>query len=195
MAPTVAVISAGAMGSAVAARLRDNGCTVLTNLDGRSQGSLDRARSAGMEIVSLGDLVKRADWLLSIVPPDKAESFAKDVFVVCKKVSEKSNVHLKFVDCNATSPMTVKRIAALADEYGVPIIDGCIIGGPPRDGYDPTFYASSSVSSLLMEFDTFGKLGLKVELMEGEGISVGDASALKMSYAVSLWDKSNRALI
>lgn len=35
----IAVIAAGAMGSAVARRLTNAGCTVLTNLDGRSEAT------------------------------------------------------------------------------------------------------------------------------------------------------------
>lgn len=181
---TIAVIAAGAMGSAIARRLAANGCTVLTNLDGRSPSSLKRASEAGMQVVPLEEVILRSSWLLSIVPPDKAESFAEKVFKVAHG-KEEATKHFKFADCNATSPATVKRIAAMASQYGVPLVDACIIGGPPRDDYQPTFYASSSDSSLLREFGELGGLGLKVSLMEGEGVSIGDASALKMSYAVS----------
>jgi len=181
MAPTIAVIAAGAMGSAVGARLVAHGCTVLTNLDGRSPNSFERAKKAGMQVVPVRELVNRAEWLLSIIPPDKAEGFAQDIFKAYK--GEDKPPRIRFADCNATSPSTVKRIALLAKEYGVPFVDGCIIGGPPREGYNPTFYASSNETVLLEAFAEFKGLGLNVELLEGEGVSVGDASALKMSYA------------
>jgi len=181
MAPTIAVISAGAMGSAIGAKLTAHGCIVLTNLDGRSPSSHDRAKAAGMEVVALSEVLSRAEWILSIVPPDKAESFAEKVFTLSKEEGITST--FKFVDCNATSPATVKRIAALAEKHEIPFIDACIIGSPPREGYDPTFYASSSDPGLIRQFGRFEVLGLKLQSMEGEGVSVGDASALKMSYA------------
>jgi len=181
MASTIAVISTGAMGSAVAARLAAHGCTVLTNLDGRSSGSYERARNAGAQVVPLNEVVSRAEWILSIVPPDRAESFAQQVFDVFRKTE--GTRRIRFADCNATNPTTVKRIAALAAKDGVPFVDACIIGGPPREDYDPMFYASSSNAALLQEFGKVGNFGLKISLLEGEGVSVGDASALKMSYA------------
>ena len=46
MTPTIAIIAAGAMGSAVAERLTRRGATVLTSLDGRSQKSRARAEAA-----------------------------------------------------------------------------------------------------------------------------------------------------
>ena len=185
MAPTVAVIAAGAMGSAVAARLTARGCTVLTNLDGRSQRSVERAKKAGAQIVSLREVVSRAEWILSIVPPDSAEAFAQEVFSIAKDLRGLHSA--RFADCNATSPATVKRIAAHAVENGMPFVDACIIGGPPRDGYDPTFYVSAEENGLIHDFGTLSTYGLKVNLLEGVGVSVGDASALKMSYAVRIW--------
>lgn len=53
LGPTIGLLSAGAMGSAVAHRLTSNGYTVLTALAGRSAGSIDRARKVGMEDVGL----------------------------------------------------------------------------------------------------------------------------------------------
>lgn len=187
MAPTVAVISAGAMGSAVAARLVAHHCTVLTNLDGRSPGSFERAEKAGMQVVTLEEVVTRSDWILSIVPPDQAEAFAQHVFEMASslgKTTAQTRSNFTFADCNAISPATVKRISALAAHHQIPFVDACIIGGPPHEGYDPTLYASADDPSSLREFDKLGTLGLKIRLLEGEGAAIGDASALKMSYAV-----------
>jgi 3-hydroxyisobutyrate dehydrogenase-like beta-hydroxyacid dehydrogenase len=91
-----------------------------------------------------------------------------------------------FVDCNAVNPATVNRIAALFEGSPSRFIDAAIIGGPPDDVYTPTLYASASDDFLLDRFVTFGtKYGLKVSALKGEGAGIGDASALKMSYAVS----------
>ncbi|KZS88993.1 6-phosphogluconate dehydrogenase C-terminal domain-like protein [Sistotremastrum niveocremeum HHB9708] len=178
---TIAVVSAGAMGAGVGRRLANHGAMVLTNLDGRSAASHQRAKDAGMEIVTLSEIVSRADWVLSIVPPSEAYTFAKlltDAYRSAAPNARKAG--LKFADCNATSPETVKRISNLFFDLEIPFIDGSIIGGPPKDDYQPTFYASSNNTEALKAFD-FGIL--RVKLLQGEGAGVGDASALKMSYA------------
>ncbi|KAG9316205.1 6-phosphogluconate dehydrogenase C-terminal domain-like protein [Chiua virens] len=173
--PRFAVVAAGSMGSAVAMRLTSAGCTVFTNLDGRSELTRQRAKEAGMIDVSLTDLVVEANWILSILPPRDAVSFAEKV----------RGAALMFADCNAVSPETVKQIAAIFAGTGIKLIDAGIIGGPPRDSYDPTFYASAATEdrSLLDGFVALSKYGLKISPLTGEGAGVGDASALKMSYA------------
>ena len=192
--PIVAVVAAGAMGAAVARRLTSAGCTVLTTLQGRSAATRKRAREAGMEDVSLGELARRAQWVLSILPPSEAEAFAGEFR---KTYERESSAHspgegLVFADCNAVSPETVKRIRAIfsfTETSFVPairFIDAGIIGGPPREGYDPTFYASAAPDDAraLDAFEGLQKYGLKISALRGEGASIGDASALKMSYAV-----------
>ncbi|KAG1733544.1 hypothetical protein EDB19DRAFT_1830925 [Suillus lakei] len=69
---TIAVVSAGAMGSAIAKRLVHAGCTVYTNLDGRPSSAHQRALDAGMINVPLETLVSKSQWILSIVPPGEA---------------------------------------------------------------------------------------------------------------------------
>ena len=44
----LAIIAAGATGSAIAPRMAENGACVLTSLKGRSQATVDRAHQAGM---------------------------------------------------------------------------------------------------------------------------------------------------
>lgn len=92
---------------------------------------------------------------------------------------------MAFADCNAVSPETAKKIAVLFAGSGIGFVDAGIIGGPPRDGYDPVFYASAELedAELLESFAGLSKWGLKVSPLTGEGVGVGDASALKMSYA------------
>ena len=72
----IAILSAGAMGSAISVRLKEHGARVLTLLDGRSAATVDRARSAGMEDVS-PKTIAAADLILSIVPPGEAVALAK----------------------------------------------------------------------------------------------------------------------
>ncbi|KAF5388857.1 hypothetical protein D9757_005647 [Collybiopsis confluens] len=183
---TIAVIAAGAMGSAVSRRLVAANCTVLTNLEGRSEGTRRRAIESGMKDASLLQIANEANYVLSILPPSSAFSFAERFLQDARGAvgGRGQNDPLIFADCNAVNPSTVKRIAALfADSTpAIGFVDSGIIGGPPKDTYDPTFYASADDRKALESFGELSMYGLKVNLMK-EGRGVGDASAVKMSYA------------
>ncbi|KIJ67502.1 hypothetical protein HYDPIDRAFT_149143 [Hydnomerulius pinastri MD-312] len=182
--PRFAVVAAGAMGSAVAHRLTKAGCTVYTNLDGRSEATLQRAKEAGMIDVPLADIALKANWILSILPPRDAVSFAEQIRAAAGDDVAAPEPRV-FADCNAVSPETVKRIAGIFAGTGIRFIDAGIIGGPPKDGYDPVFYASADAEDgdILDQFTALSKYGLRVSPLKGEGAGVGDASTLKMSYA------------
>lgn len=190
MPPTVAVVAAGAMGAALGARLVSVGrCTVYTVLAGRSQRTIDRARSAGLIDVPFSEIPSRAEWVLSVLPPVQAHSFAKAFLEARSRLTGESTTRV-FVDCNAVSPETVRNISSLFSGSGVSFLDASIIGSPPSDNYDPTIYASADAGDekYLDEFESFNELGFKVRALRGESGDasggVGDASALKMSYAV-----------
>ncbi|KAJ7668455.1 6-phosphogluconate dehydrogenase C-terminal domain-like protein [Mycena polygramma] len=182
--PTLAIIAAGAMGSGVAKVLTRNGVKVLTNLDNRSEETRRRAREAGMQDASFQEIGSTCDWVLSILPPSDAfslaEKFIKESAGSTRSAGTPAPV---FVDCNAVNPATVHRIAALFAHSPCKFIDAGIIGGPPHENYDPTFYASSDEDSLLDDFVGLSRYGLKISALKGEGAGIGDASALKMSYA------------
>ncbi len=85
-----------------------------------------------------------------------------------------------FVECNAISPATCRRIRELLDP--TTFIDAGIIGGPPVAGTQdpakgPRFYASGADARLLTRLASFG---LDVAILDGP---VGVASGLKLSYA------------
>jgi L-threonate 2-dehydrogenase len=172
MKPTIAVIAPGAMGAAVAARLVENGADVITTLSGRSQASAKRAAEAGMRAVSDSD-IPSADLILSIVPPSDALGLAERLSPVLRSSIRKP----LYVDCNAVSPETAKRVGGVITETGSPFADGGIIGGPPRAGYaGPTLYVSGEPA---VRVEGLAR-GVVVRAIDGP---VGAASALKMSYA------------
>jgi 3-hydroxyisobutyrate dehydrogenase-like beta-hydroxyacid dehydrogenase len=171
---TIAVLSPGDMGSAVGAALKANGFTVITSLKGRSGRTKTLAAEAGLEDAgTLEDVVNRADLILSILVPSQAESLARDVAEAISATGKP----VAFADCNAVSPETAKRMVKVVDSAGGRFIDAGIIGGPPRGGALPRFYASGPHEAVLGELD--GK-GISVPLMGGEA---GRASAIKMCYA------------
>ena len=70
---TVGIVSPGAMGSAVGGALLRGGARVVATVAGRSERTARLADEAGLELLpSLADVVREADIVLSIVPPDQA---------------------------------------------------------------------------------------------------------------------------
>ena len=169
----IAVLSPGAMGSAISARLVEHGARVLTSLDGRSPATVDRARAAGMEDASL-ETIATADLILAIVPPSEAVALAKGLV---KRLRESRHKPV-YIDCNALSPKTKTEIAGTLEETGCEIIDGAIVGAPPRPGEKgPRIYVSGDRSDRASVLRT---LGLDLRQIDGP---IGAAAALKMSYA------------
>ncbi|MGH7865050.1 MAG: DUF1932 domain-containing protein [Candidatus Binataceae bacterium] len=173
----VAIVGAGEMGAAVARRLRDGGARVAMTLKGRSAASVERVREMSLEVVDDDDaFIRDAGFIVSIVPPGQAAAVAERLHPALGRARTKPI----FVECNAVSPATVRRIADRLATTGCKFIDAGIIGGPPRAGdtaTGPRFYASGPDAKNLIELRAYG---LDVQLVNG---ALGAASALKLSYA------------
>lgn len=174
MHPTIAIVAPGNMGAGIGARLADHGATVLNSLEGRSQASAQRAQEAGMRAATDTELVQ-ADVFLSVVPPGDALALAQRFAPALQGASRKP----LYVDCNAVSPQTVGRIAAVVTHTGCPFADGGIIGMPPRRGESggARLYVSGPDTARAAALADYGLL---VRVLDG---LVGDASALKLCYA------------
>jgi len=152
MNPIISIMSQGAMGAATASRLVENGLEVRTNLSGRGAASAERAAKAGMKPVS-DDELSSADFLLSIVPPAEALSLAERLSPALARTARKT----VFVDLNAINPETTKKVAQIVKATGALFVDGGIIGGPPRAGYDgPAYYVSGVDAKLVEALAPFG---------------------------------------
>jgi 3-hydroxyisobutyrate dehydrogenase-like beta-hydroxyacid dehydrogenase len=174
MGITIAVMAQGTMGSGVGKRLNERGAEVRTLLSGRSEASAGRAKAAGMK--PAGDereLLAGADYFLSILPPDQAEALASRLAPALQSLAKKP----VYVDCNAVSPHTAGRVAAIVEPTGAAFVDGGIIGGPPRDGYSPAIYASGPEAERTAPIKDYG---IDWRIIDGP---IGAASGLKMSYA------------
>ena len=176
-AKTIAIVGAGEMGAAVGRRLRESGARAITTLKGRGAASIERVRDAMLEVIDDDDqLVAESAIILSIVPPGEAMIVAERF----RSPLMRAAVKPIFVDCNAVSPATVRRIADSLAQTGCGFIDAGIIGGPPRPGgkgTGPRFCASGEHAHELTGLRAFG---LDVRVVDG---GIGAASALKMSYA------------
>jgi 3-hydroxyisobutyrate dehydrogenase-like beta-hydroxyacid dehydrogenase len=167
MNPVVAVVAPGAMGAAVGGRL-------VTSLTGRSEETIARAKKAGLSAAS-DEEIAASDFILSILPPGDAVALAKR-FAPTLTASNSKPV---FVDCNAISPPTAEKVAAVVAPTGSPFVDAGIVGSPPppKEGAGPRFYASGTHAA---RFAALKNFGLDVRVLSGP---LTAASAMKMSYA------------
>lgn len=173
---TVAIISPGDMGHTVGRVLRDNGLTVITCLQERSQRTRELAQQAGIiDVDSYQELVRQADLILSILVPAQAKESAGRV----AQAIATSRAKPLYADCNAIAPQTTREIGRLITNAGGRFVDAGIIGPPPSKPGATRFYASGPHASELAQLNQFG---LHVIPM---GDQIGQASALKMCYAAS----------
>ena len=174
----IAILAAGAMGAGMGLRLTEHGAVVLTNLDGRGAASRARAAEAGMEDVPLATIAG-ADMVLSIVPPGSAVALAERLAPALRA----SAVKPVFVELNAVAPATAERVRAALEGTGCSVVDGCIIGAPPKalatgQGRSPAVYVSGDPEGLTAPL---ARHGLDLKPMDAP---FGAASALKLVYAM-----------
>ena len=183
--PTVALVSPGAMGTAMGSALARGGARVVATLAGRSQRT--RGLVAGSPIELLADLtavVVEADVVLSIVPPEAAADVARNVQHTAREVGRAP----LFADLNAIAPATAARIAAGLRSVGVDVVDGSISGPPPRNAGTTRLYLSGARAEEIasLPFDGVDRIVV--------GADVGSASAVKMSTA-SVYKGSSALLV
>ena len=121
-------------------------------------------------------MVEQAHVILSICPPHAA-------FETATQVAAYTGI---YVDANAVSPGTVRRVAAAVPH--AQFVDGGIIGSPPTDSSGTRLYLSGESSDLVAEL--FAGTALEARVVEG---GIGAASGLKMAYAA--WTKGAAALL
>jgi 3-hydroxyisobutyrate dehydrogenase-like beta-hydroxyacid dehydrogenase len=186
---TVAFLYPGSMGESLARTLSQRlpHLTLLTSLSGRSSSTRQRALDSGLTDVPFSDLVARSDVIISILPPSEAVPLARQVIADLDLSARPASSPLIYLDANAISPSTASEISSLLRQGGIPFVDGCVIGGPAREGYDPKIYISAGKGyehhmrdlAHVLTGGAPGK-GLKIEMLEDAG--EGAASALKMCY-------------
>lgn len=174
---TVGLLHPGEMGAALGSALRGGGHEVLWASTGRSEATSRRADAAGLiDVGSESVLAERSDVLLSVCPPHAAVE-------VASKVSDAVGL---FVDANAIAPATARAIAGARDDSK--FVDGGIIGPPPRDRGTTRLYLSGADATVVAEL--FKGTPVNARVLSAD---VGDASALKMTYAA--WTKGTAALM
>ncbi|RYU09996.1 DUF1932 domain-containing protein [Nocardioides iriomotensis] len=169
--PTIGVVSAGAMGSALGRAWQSAGATAVTSLSGRSE----RTRRLAEGLTDLPDLdavVAAADVVVSICPPAAASAVLDDLLAAARRTGSRPLL----ADLNALSPVAVAGLAARAADAGLDLVDGAVSGPPPRPGGETRLYLSGArAAELALDAD-----GLRARVV---GDMPGVASAVKMCTA------------
>lgn len=153
----------GEVASTLSEGLLARGVEVSTCLEGRSQRSVELAKSSGVDLFdSLTELVESSDILLSAVVPAEAVSVAEKVGGGFEGV---------YVDLNNVSPGTVKE--AFSHITNGKTVDGAIMGGI-KNGLGTPIIASGEFAE---DFAELNQYGMNIEVI---GTEPGQASGLKI---------------
>jgi len=181
MARTVGLLYPGEMGSVVGECLRAGGAPVVWPSAGRTEASRRRARAVGLEdLGTLAAVIAASDFVLSVCPPGSATEVARQVAA--------AGFRGLYVDANAVAPGTARRVGAIVGAAGAELVDGGIIGPPPRESGTTRLYLAGPRAGEVAGL--FKGSTLEAVVMPGD---VGTASALKMAYAA--WTKGSSALL
>lgn len=135
------------------------------------------------------DLCNEADYILSIAPQRDTQAIADRVIAAATDSNFKERSHpLYFLDLNAVSPRTAReaydQFASSAPE--VKVIDGGIVGGPPRLKDNGSWFCPGFVVSgphRLHEAVPSGDHLAKTLIVRHINDSIGSASGVKMCFA------------
>src|SRR5262245_6148450 len=126
MATTVGLLHPGEMGSVVGQCLRRGGARGVWASAGRSEASRRRAAAGGLEDHdALWAVVSASDVIFSVCPPGSAVDVARLVAA--------ERFRGLYLDANAVAPETVRRVGEIVGARGAELVDGGIIGPPPRE--------------------------------------------------------------
>jgi len=135
--------------------------------------------AAGLsDALTVQELARRADVILSICPPHAALDVARAV----------RGFGGTYVDANAVSPATAREIASVVAQGGACYVDGGIIGPPPRAPGSTRLYLSGPHAGEAARL--FDGSALDARPIAGAPYA---ASSVKMAYAA--WTKGSAALV
>ena len=141
---TICILHPGEMGSAVARTVRAGGARVLWTSAGRGEATRKRADAAGLEDVGmLRDALRAAEFVLSVCPPHAAVTVAESVAA--------HGFRGIYIDANAVSPDTTRRVGSIVEAAGATFVDGGIVGAPPATGASTRLYLSGPSAGRVAE--------------------------------------------
>jgi len=178
---SVGLLHPGEMGAAIGALLVRRGQQVLWASDGRGDDTARRAAAAGLtDAGTIAEICGRAEAILSVCPPHAALDVARTV--------ASARFRGLYLDANAVAPATAREVSSVLEAAGATIVDGGIIGLPPRRAGSTRLYLSGAAAKRVT--DLFAGTDLEAVVLSPEP---GVASSLKMVYAA--WTKGSAALL
>jgi 3-hydroxyisobutyrate dehydrogenase-like beta-hydroxyacid dehydrogenase len=169
----VGIVHPGAMGAQVAAQAMAAGSRVWWLPQGRSAATRRRADERGLRPAgSMAELTAECTVLLSVCPPAAALDVARQVAA--------AGFGGVYVDANAVSPQRMAQIAEALQDTGARLVDGGIIGPPPREPGTTRLYLSGDDTVVAGVGALFDGTLLTPVALDGP---VGRASALKLAFA------------
>jgi 3-hydroxyisobutyrate dehydrogenase-like beta-hydroxyacid dehydrogenase len=161
------------MGAEVGRQIVASGTPVLWLPQGRGEATRRRAESAGLRAAEgLGELAESCWLIVSVCPPAAAPDVAERVAA--------SGFTGVYAEANAISPRHARRIADLVGAAGGTVVDGGIVGPPPRSSGTTRLYLSGPDAAVERVRAVFDGTFLEPVVMSG---GVGRASALKLAFA------------
>jgi len=178
----VALLHPGAMGSRTGGELVAAGHEVRWLTDGRSPATVVRAEREGLRpTAEVAALVDGADMVLSILPPQFAVEVARLV--------SQAGFAGTYLDANPLAPATIAEVQRLVTGPGATLVDGGVVGPPPRAGSRTSLYLAGEATGVDHVRDLFtGTVVTPIVV----GATVGQASAAKQAYA--LYNKGRMVL-
>ena len=175
MTESILLLHPGEMGASIGAALRANNHAVGWVSQSRSYATRQRAAAAGLTPAeTLEGALANVENVISVCPPDAAVDVARSV--------RDAGFGGVYVDANAVSPATSRRIADIA---GDGFVDGGIIGPPARRSGATRLYLCGELASRAASW-------FEGSLVDARVVDCS-ASALKMCYAA--YTKGSSALM
>jgi hypothetical protein len=174
--PVIGVLHPGAMGAALGSALKPVAGAVIWADAGRTHATAKRAELA--DLVAVPDvpaLARRCRLIVSICPPHAALEVAGQVAAALDGVADAQRP--LYLDANAVSPGTVRRIGELLGPDHV--LDGAVIGPPAWEPGQSVLWLSGPGAAEVAAL--FAGSPFEARVL---GSEPGTASALKACYAL-----------
>jgi 3-hydroxyisobutyrate dehydrogenase-like beta-hydroxyacid dehydrogenase len=170
---TVTLLHPGSMGAAIGEQAARSGARLLWVSTGRSAATKSRADASGLvPAADLPTALAESDIVLSVCPPAAAEDLA--LLVADHAFSG------IYVDANAISPERMSRITEIQHGQGATVVDGSIIGPPPRGAATTRLYLAGDSEAVAEVTPLFTGSQVAARPLDKP---LGAASALKMAFA------------
>lgn len=162
------------MGARIGAQLVRAGDEVRWLSTGRSAATQQRAEEAGLTATAdVAALLAGAEMVMCVCPPQGALDVARLV--------AGGGFSGTYVDANPVALTTMTEIAATVEAGGARVVDGGIVGPPPREGGRTHLYLAGDQSAALTVAGRFGGTDVTPMVV---GTKLGAASAAKQAYAL-----------